>query len=434
MNEVAKIHLGRQAFMISITAKKELRAYLDAIAKQVDDDEVTDEVELRMAELLGERGVSGDKVILPTDIEYLKEQLGEPKDFKEEDETAKSFTHIMSERRLFRDPESAWVAGVASGLGAYFGVDTLLIRVLFAIGTIAWGGGILVYIVLWLLVPEAKTSSDRLQMAGKPITVEGLKEVVERADVKGVAHRAGGTLAEPAARVRDIVNTLFRLAVKAVGIGLTLLGLLIIVGLAFGGVYLIIHGNVVYDNLFPIGFKEHLLVYLGAFVAAMMAIFIILIGMEAYTRKWPIRGWLTGVLVGLTLIGLIGTSALAADTVPKVRDRYNANFATIVKDVPPFTTANEFGPASINIQTSDKYYVVIRYYKKSDPSKIKLSVNNGVLLVDASQYQWDRHCSSFCLPSHYDLQVTIYSPNTPQVNFPYDTGETNFMINHRTYP
>jgi phage shock protein PspC (stress-responsive transcriptional regulator) len=418
MNEVTKVHLGRQAFTISVIAQKELRAYLDAIGKQVDDVGVANEVELRMAELLTERGVSGDKVILPADITYLKAQLGDPKDFKEDAQPAKDSARQTSDKRLFRDPNNAWIAGVAAGVAAYFGIDVLLIRLLFVIGTLAWGGGILLYIVLWLLIPEAKTGSDRLQMAGKPITVDSLKEVVKRADVKGAAHRAGDTMAEPAGRVRDGINSIFRLIVKIAGIGLTLLGLMVIVGLAFAGIYLLIHGNFVYDNLFPIGYKEHLLVYLAAFVAAMMGIFIILFGIAVFRRKWPIRAWLTGVLVGLTVIGLVGSAALTADTAPRVRDRYNANFNTLVKNVQPFTTVNEIGPASVTTQVSEKYYVAIRYYNKSDPAKIKVSVSNGTLLVDASQYQWDRHCPSLCIPNHFDLGITVYSPDPPQIEYP----------------
>ena len=418
MNEVTKIHLGRQAFTISVAAQKELRAYLDAITKQVDDADVADEVELRMAELLSERGVTGDKVILPVDVKYLKLQLGDPQDFKEDDEPAKPSAHSSSERRLFRDPQEAWVAGVASGLAAYFGLDVLLIRILFVIGSFAWGSSILVYIVLWLLVPEAKTSSDRLQMVGKPITVDSLKEVMERADVKGAAHRANDTLAGPAGRVRDVINDIFRLIVKIIGVGLTLFGLMILVGLAFAGIYLLVHGNIIYDNLFPIGFKEHLLVYLGTFVATMIGIFIILFFMAVFRRKWPIRGWITGVLVGLTTIGLVGSAALAADIAPRVRDRYNANFNTLVKNVQPFTTVDEIGSATVTTQVSDRYYVAIRYYIKSDPSQIKVSVNNGTLLVDASQYQLDRQCPSLCIPNHFDLDITIYSPNPSQISYP----------------
>src|SRR5437588_10260120 len=108
MNEVTQVHLGRQAFTISVAAHKELRAYLDAIAEQVNDADVVSEVELRMAELLSERGVRGDKVILPADITYLQAQLGDPTDFKEDGEDAKPSAHAASAKRLFRDPANGW--------------------------------------------------------------------------------------------------------------------------------------------------------------------------------------------------------------------------------------------------------------------------------------------------------------------------------------
>jgi phage shock protein PspC (stress-responsive transcriptional regulator)/anti-sigma28 factor (negative regulator of flagellin synthesis) len=418
MNEVTQIHLGRQAFTVSAAAHKELRTYLDAITKQVDDTDVVDEVELRMAELLNERGVTGDKVILQADVKYLKKQLGDPKDFKEDGDAPKNAPDAASERRLFRDTHDAMFAGVSSGLSAYFGVDIWLVRVAFIIATIAWGIGIPIYIVLWLLVPEAKTASDRLQMVGKPITVDGLKEVVERADLKGAAHRAGDTLSGPAATVRDIVNKVFGILVKIIGVAMTMIGLLIITGLAFTGVYLLAHGNIVADNIFPVGFKEHLFAYLTAFVAAMVGIFIILFGMAVFARKWPIRGWLTGVLVGLTLIGAVCAGALAADTIPTVRDRYNSHLHTVTRQLKPFTGVNVKGQdVTINFQASDKYYVSLKYFDNANVGAIKTNVNNGTLVIDSTNFPWHRVCDKLCLPDNYNMVITVYSPNQPRVDF-----------------
>jgi phage shock protein PspC (stress-responsive transcriptional regulator) len=403
MNEVTKIHLGRQAFTISVDAHHELRKYLNDIKQQGVDKEVVDEVEVRMAELLTEHGINGNKVILPSDVDLLKEDDGQ-----------ETISENLSgdTKRLFRDTENAMLAGVASGLAAYFGIDVLLVRILFVVGTVAWGGGLLVYILLWLLVPEAKTPSDRLQMVGKRVTVESLKEIVERADVKGAAHRANKSVAGP-------INSIFNILVKLFGISLTLLGLSFIASLLAGSIYLLAHGNIIQDNIFPIGLKEHLVVYLAVSVATLLSIFIILFGMAVFRRKWPIHLWLTGVLLGITLMGIVGGGALVADTAPRVRDRYNSHYKTIVKSVQPFTQINEVGPAAVWTQVSDRYYVAIKYYDQSDPSKVNVTVKGGILLVDASQYQWDRHCSSLCLPNHNDLEVTVYSPNPPQFSIPF---------------
>ena len=82
MNEIKKIHLGRQPFVISVDAHTQLSKYLKAIEEHVGiNSEVHKEVEMRMAELLVERGITGEKVVLVEDVEFLKDQLGAPNDF-----------------------------------------------------------------------------------------------------------------------------------------------------------------------------------------------------------------------------------------------------------------------------------------------------------------------------------------------------------------
>jgi len=423
MNEVTKIHLGRQAFNVSVAAHKSLRAYIDAIAKQVGDEDVVEEVELRMAELLAERGVIGDKVILVKDVDYLKKQLGDPKDFQENEEDIPAGASGTSDaKRLFRDTDNAMVAGVAAGLAKYFGIDVLLIRILFIIGAFAWGGGILLYIALWLLVPEAKTSSEKLQMAGKPVTVGSLKEVVERADVKGAARRANDSIAGP-------INAFFSLLVKIIGIGFILAGLAGIFGLVAAITYLFLHtGNLVQDNLFPIGLREHLLLDIAVAVAALISIFIVLFGLAIFKRRWPIRAWMTGLLVGLLFIGLASGGALTADTVPRVRDRYNANIHTVTRSLPAFTRVTVNGDnTETSFQYAQGYSVSLRYYGNADPSKIKTTVTDGNLVIDSQGFDWHKYCgAALCLPNDFDMQVTVYSPNEPGVDS-MSPGKAIFM-------
>src|SRR6266576_3676814 len=104
MNEVTNIHLGRQPYTISVEAHKDLKHYLSGIQKNVGDQEVANEVEIRMSELLMERGVTGEKVILPEDVDYLKKQLGNPDDFSDKDEASKApNAEDKASKRLFRD-------------------------------------------------------------------------------------------------------------------------------------------------------------------------------------------------------------------------------------------------------------------------------------------------------------------------------------------
>jgi len=416
MNEVTKIHLGRTAFPISADAHRELRNYLDAIKKHVSDESVVGEIELRMAELLSERGVSGDKVVLPADVDFLKEQLGDPKDFADEDvPEAADEKPTDTPKRLFRDTDDAMLAGVASGLASYFGLEVVLIRILFIATAFMSGTGILIYILLWLLVPEAKTPSDRLQMAGKPVTIDSLKEVVERADVKGAAARANKSLAGP-------VNTAFKAILQIIGVGLVVLGLALLLSLFAGGAYTFLRsGAVVQDGIFPVGLKEHLVVYLAAGVGVIVSLFIVLFGMALFQRKWPIRPWITGILVGLLFAGLAAGGALAADVVPQVRNRYNSHIHTVSYSVQPFTKVNlDNASGNIQYQWSPTYSVSVRYWDNPNTSTVKTHVSGSVLYIDTQQldHSLENGCQGSCIPINYEPVITISSPQTPTAVYP----------------
>jgi len=420
MNEVTKIHLGRQVFSISASAHRELRSYLDAIHKEVGDEDVVEEVELRMAELLAQRKITGDKVVLPADIKFLKEQLGTPKDFKGEDPN--SSAELSEAKRLFRDTDNAMIAGVAAGLATYLGLDVVLIRILFVVTTIAWGSGALVYIVLWLLVPEVKTTSERLLMTGRPVTVENLKEVVERTDIKGAAKRVNGTIV-------PVINNVFRFLLKITGVGLVLSGLAAIFGLITIETYMgAHHGQLFQENLFPVGPTEHVLAHLAVGLGALVSIFVIVCGVAVFKRRWPLRVWVTGVLTALFFIGFAVGIALSADIAPNVRDRYLSRSHTQTRSVQPFQDVNLVGKdVDYQWEYADTYSVSFHYFDNPDISKIKTTVSNNLLTIDTTNYQRDRHCDMLCIFPAYNLLITVKGPLSLSMPYPAHQMPTHIL-------
>ncbi len=83
-------------------------------------------------------------------------------------------------KKLFRDPDKKVVGGVASGLAAYFGTDVVLFRILFVLFTIFGGLGLVVYIVLWIVLPPARTITDRMQMQGEPVTLSNIESTLKK--------------------------------------------------------------------------------------------------------------------------------------------------------------------------------------------------------------------------------------------------------------
>jgi len=414
MNEVTQIHLDRQPFTISVEAHKTLKVYLAAIEKQVGGKsaDVIKEVELRMAELLTERGITPKKVILVDDITFLKEQLGAPKDFSEDDEPDEpsSPSDGNSTKRLFRDTENGMLAGVAAGLANYFGIDVLLVRILFIVAVVTGGWGILIYILLWLLVPEAKTSSERLQMRGLAVTVDNLKEAVEKADIPGAARRGSSAVA-------SFINSFFKAVLKIGGIGTIISGLCVLFGVIATGVYVQMHnGRLFQENLFPIGRTETILQSMSLGLIGLLALLVTLLGMAMFRRKWPIKAWITGVLLGVFFVGFAVSMALAADTAPKVRDRYQAASHTTSRVLQPFSSVDvKGGGVSVDYQYAESYSVNLKYFDSPDLSKIKTTVVKGKLDIDLEQFTDSRKCTMLCLFPNYNMVLTVYAPTVPDM-------------------
>lgn len=150
-------------------------------------------------------------------------------------------------KKMFRNPDSKVIGGVASGVAAFFGTDVVVIRLLFVVFTIFFGTGLVVYIVLWIALPEAKTITDKMKMQGEPVTLSNIESSVKKGlNEKDQAEES--TLAKiilfPFRVLAAILNALGRvlgpilrvlLDVVRVGIGvvISLLGFGLIVALIF---------------------------------------------------------------------------------------------------------------------------------------------------------------------------------------------------------
>lgn len=426
MNEITKIHLGRQAFTISVDAYKALQEYLTAIGRHVGGKDVAEEVELRMAELLAERGVTGDKVILPKDVAYLKEQLGEPDDFGDE-ESEKKPDDTSAPKRLFRDTEHGMLAGVCAGIAKYFNIDPLWVRLACIALVLAGASGVLLYIILWLIVPEAKTSSERLQMQGKPVTVEALKDVVDRADVKGAAKRAG-TVASKA------VQSVLKVIVALAGIGLMIGAISTILGLTIVSIYWSLNHDLVPAHIFPIGASETVLLCVSLLFLLMVALFLLIGGLAMVKRKWPLPGWGLGAMVAVALASLAVGAALSADAAPRIKDRYEAANHTYTLAVPEFNKLDVAGAMStIRYEESPTYAVVVKYWGDVDVSKIKAEVKDKTLLFDARTLARETQCQRLCIFQSPIKEIIIQGPKLQEITADMAGAQLNVPgVNNQT--
>ncbi|CAL2104086.1 Phage shock protein C (PspC) family protein [Tenacibaculum sp. 190130A14a] len=189
MNKTININLGGFFFHIDEIAYQKLKRYLDAISRSLSDDpqgkeEIIADIETRISELLSERITDARQVINEGDIDEVIAIMGQPEDYTEDEEYAtESGSYYnrrnQSSKKLFRDGEDKFLAGVASGLGHYFNVDVIWIRLAFLLLTLAgFGFGVIGYIILWVLLPEAKTTSDKLQMEGEAVNIDNIEKKI----------------------------------------------------------------------------------------------------------------------------------------------------------------------------------------------------------------------------------------------------------------
>ncbi|HTE57339.1 MAG TPA: PspC domain-containing protein [Verrucomicrobiae bacterium] len=417
MNEITKIHLGRTAFTIAIDAHKQLRHYLDAIKRHVGPkhEEVLEEVELRMAELLTERGVTADKVVVAKDVEFLKEQLGSPSDFEDDDEkpSKKHQAEDYPSRRLLRDPRDQILGGVASGLGTYFGIDAWIFRAAFAALTFAGGSGFMIYALLWLLVPKAKTNSDFLQMKGKPVTIEALTDYVSSQDFEHDAKQAGNRIGQA---LSEMFRALVKLARYAIGTFLTVISLIAIIWTIGAGTYVLTSPERLLSagRIFPIGAGETALVILVMAVALSALVLLLGSGVAFLRKKWPLPLWVSAALGTVFIVGAAVSVGLGAKFGPRIHDRYEAAHKTVTRQVGDFQTLEVSGDqAAVYYEYAATPSVDIRVIGEAKEDSVKTDLQNSTLSVNVSDIR-SKGCDWFCIDNQ-DVSVTVRGPQLQKV-------------------
>ena len=192
MKKTISIHLGKQQFIIEEDAFSRLNDYLKTLEASFKNEdgslEIMEDIEMRCAELLSQQTANGQQVVTLKEVDDAIESLGHPDEINEPiDENAKQQTNDFQQtqsgpepKRLYRDVDNGSIAGVCTGLANYLAIDPVIVKIIFILLLFLGFGG-LTYIVLWIVVPNAKTPADKLKMKGQAVTVESIKSEIENA-------------------------------------------------------------------------------------------------------------------------------------------------------------------------------------------------------------------------------------------------------------
>jgi len=328
MNKTININLGGIFFHIDEQAFQKLKGYLAAITNSLSDDpqgkeEIINDIEQRISELLSEKISEERQVINETNIDEVIAVMGQPEDYLYDDELFNETNKKSStSKKLYRDGKDKILGGVSSGLGHYFGIDTAWVRILWIIITLIFGTGIIVYAILWIILPEANSTAEELEMKGQAVNIDSIERTIKEEYNKLEGKVRNADYSQVKTGLQDLIETLgkilvgfFKVLGKIIGVLLliiastTLIGL--IIGLfSWGSIELMGFGDQ-YVNLppfFEFSMIPAWLLTLLMFLAIIIPfVFLFILGLNILSSDKKSLG-LTGnlSLLGIWLISLFG--------------------------------------------------------------------------------------------------------------------------------
>ncbi len=304
MNKTVNINLGGLFFYIDEDAYQKLSRYFEAIKRSLSPDgreEIMNDIESRIAELFSDKISNEKEVVGLSDVDYVIGIMGQPEDYKIEDGESKkvnyNYTSTTGSKKLYRDTENGILGGVAAGLGHYFGIEKVWIRIALILLVTGFGTGILAYFILWIVMPEAKTTAEKLEMKGEPINIsniekkikeefENVSEKFKNADYSKMGSQVSSSAEKIGNTLSDILPRLFGVFGKVLGAFIVFIAASTLISLIIGfftmGTFSIfgMPGQEVFDAVILSGMPLWLLVLLGILVVGIPFFFLLILGLK----------------------------------------------------------------------------------------------------------------------------------------------------------
>jgi phage shock protein PspC (stress-responsive transcriptional regulator) len=337
MNKIISINLKGIIFQVEEEAFDRLKQYLETLNRHFAKDEsrleIIDDIESRLAEMMQEK-LKIKAAITMADVEEIIGIMGQPADFDTENTetneeaepkaTSSTYSNAYTEptaKRFFRDTENSMLGGVCAGAGHYFGVDPLWVRLGFLFLFFVMGTGLLFYVILWVIIPEAKTQSDRLRMKGEPVNVDNIEKAVKeeyervKKNFDEYSKTKGGKLTRGISRslgiAGDIILAFAKFIAKVVGIFVLVMAVLFFIAFVSITIHLVFNGtlpvlSLAFDTagafwLTAISVIVLLLMVVVAFIQLALKLF------NPHSKLFSNKGyrWFTASITTLSIVVLI---------------------------------------------------------------------------------------------------------------------------------
>ena len=385
MKKTVNINLAGTFFHIDEDAFAKLSRYLEAVKKSISDpvggDEIIQDIEARIAELFSEKLEINTQVISTRELDAIIEIMGQPEDYiMDEDATQTNSAtgnqtkgETTSNKQLFRDSDNKFIAGVCSGLSHYLGLEVIWVRLFWIfLSFVTTGFGVIAYLLFWILVPGAQTTSEKLKMTGEPINIsniekkfnEGYQKVSQ--NIKNVDYdKYGEKIKKGSATFFDslgaILSTVFKIGIKLFGLLIVIAGLLGLISILIGmtvfgtfGIYDTGAGMDLYQLFDTTNTPIWLLSIILTLVAGIPLLVLFILGLKIIAPNIKSIG--TPGKITLATIWLLSLIALAVLGVRQATDR--AYEDTSITEIP--LNINTETPVQLSMRNNDKYSYDVR--------------------------------------------------------------------------
>ena len=369
MKKTVNINLAGTFFHIDEDAFAKLSRYLEAVKKSISDpvggDEIIQDIEARIAELFSEKLEISTQVISTRELDAIIKIMGQPEDYIMDEDAAQTNSatgnqtkgETTSNKQLFRDSDNKFIAGVCSGLGHYLGLEVIWVRLFWIfLSFVTTGFGVIAYLLFWILVPGAETTSEKLKMTGEPINIsniekkfnEGYQKVsqnIKNVDYDKYEEKIKKGSASFFDSLSAILSTVFKIGIKFFGLLIVIAGLLglisILIGMTVFGTFGIydtgVTGMDIYQLIDTTNTPIWIVTLIITLIAGIPLLLLFILGLKIMFPNIKSIG--TPVKITLTILWIAAISILVILGARQAIDRaFENNFSTQT-------------PLSINMQT-----------------------------------------------------------------------------------
>lgn len=393
MEKTIIINIGNTIIHIEESAYERLKAYLNEVknyfANHADDLEIVTDIENRIAELLTEQLEEQKKQVVDSaNVNAVIAQMGRVQDFdtaeggEEQPVINNTYQHRYVEKKLYRDMDDRVVAGVCAGIAHFVNADPKWIRLATLLISFVGGFGILVYALLWIIMPKAKSRVEKMEMKGEPANLQGFQKNLDE-ELQAVKERLTevNKHAQPLfARFGIFIGEFFEWLGRFIsGTGKVIFkviaGLIVVSGVLF--LLTLIIGTAAFQGFWDASIYEYFpfsivnesnrgIILLGAFIVCFVPVLaLVLFSIRVAFNKQAINKTLSFALLIIWLAGVAVTGYQAAKISSEFKQHAELTQTTDLKSFPTYT---------LNIDKS-------KYFSKEDSVAYHIDANNRHQIV-----------------------------------------------------